>query len=89
MIRPLFHAVPNPAQGAVRLVFSDAAPGGKAVTVFNALGRRVFQDQLSEPRGVFHWDGVDACGRSVAAGIYYIRLEAGAEVQTEKIHLLR
>ena len=35
------------------------------------------------------WDGRDSTGRQVAAGIYFYRLSAGAEVLTRKLTVLQ
>jgi hypothetical protein len=35
------------------------------------------------------WDGRDSSGREVAAGVYFVRLEAAGVNETKKITLLR
>jgi hypothetical protein len=35
------------------------------------------------------WDGRDASGRQVTAGIYFVRLESGADVARSRIAVLR
>jgi hypothetical protein len=35
------------------------------------------------------WDGTDRLGRSVASGVYLVRLKAGGQIDHQKITLLR
>jgi flagellar hook assembly protein FlgD len=35
------------------------------------------------------WDGADSAGRHVPAGIYFYRIEAGANASTKKMIVLR
>jgi len=65
-----------PQAGTVRLAAYDAA--GRLVRVL-ALGRR--------PAGVHHvtWDGRDDAGRTVSAGVYLVRFQAGDATQVRKV----
>jgi len=35
------------------------------------------------------WQGTDEAGRSVSAGVYFIRMEAGTHSANEKVTILR
>ncbi|HMB71467.1 MAG TPA: FlgD immunoglobulin-like domain containing protein, partial [bacterium] len=63
------------------------------LTVHDAAGRRV-RTLVDGPRtagaGTADWDGRDASGRRVTAGIYFVRLETDGEPPvSRKLALLR
>jgi flagellar hook assembly protein FlgD len=62
------------------------------VSVFDVAGRqiRTLEDR-SVPAGwhAVQWDGRDASGRAVAAGIYFVRLRGDGVDETGKVTLLR
>ena len=58
------------------------------VDVFNVLGQRVTRlvdRTLAAGRHDVRWDGRDAGGRTVANGIYYLRLTAEGLHQSRKV----
>jgi len=81
-------AAPNPAGGRQMLQFSLAASGNARVTIHDVSGRivRVLHDGTmpSGPQRL-EWDGLSAAGVRVAPGIYFAKLEAGAEHATAKL----
>ncbi len=85
-------AYPNPSRGAVFLTV-DGLPGATYdLDVFNVAGRLV--RQLRSDRAVtglqhLQWDGVDAIGRPVPAGTYFLRLQIDGTAETRRITLLR
>jgi len=69
----------NPVRGASTISYALARPGSYSLSVYDATGSRVAR--LVSGRGavgrhVATWDGRSADGRPVAAGVYYVRLEA-------------
>ena len=64
---------PNPSSGASRLVAS-AAVRGEAV-VFDVRGREVRRLRMNGREA--EWDGRDAAGRALPAGVYVVRLTIG------------
>jgi flagellar hook assembly protein FlgD len=59
--------------------------------IYSADGRRVRSlnsGTLSAGQHTFHWDRRDASGRPVAAGVYFVRLEAGGEVRSRRLTIL-
>lgn len=80
--------VPNPASGAVRLLFDRAFTLPARVEILDLQGRRV--RSLVLPAGALEvtWDGRDERDRATAPGIYFARLEGGA-AGTVKLQRLR
>lgn len=77
-LRPI---APNPARGATDLAF--ALPRAAAVTIalYDASGRRVRTLVAGEHEAGEHavrWDGRDESGTVAAAGLYFVRMQAGA-----------
>jgi hypothetical protein len=61
---------PNPASGASLVSWSGAA-GGVRVEVLDARGRRVARAESAA--GFWNWSGSDAAGRTLPAGVYFVR----------------
>jgi hypothetical protein len=79
--------VPNPSPGERTLRFVLAAAGPVELELLDVTGRRV----LTLASGILPagphertWDGLDARGGRVAAGIYFVRLRAGGRALTER-----
>ncbi len=80
---------PNPSAGSTSIVY-DVPAGGSTVdlAIYDLAGRRVAElARGTAPAGRHRvqWDGRDANDRSVAAGIYFVRMTAGSEIFTRKI----
>ncbi len=90
--RPVSHRLgdsyPNPFNPAVVIpldLATDAA--GVSLTVYDVLGRRVRQvwdGPLRAGNHRFVWDGRDAAGKDVAAGVYVYRVEVDGRVEAKK-----
>ncbi len=79
---------PNPAWGAVTLPYASA--GGPArLDVVDVLGRSVRSVDLDAASGTATWDGRDAAGEPVAAGLYLVRLSTPAGAATVRVTRLR
>jgi hypothetical protein len=83
---------PQPARGTVELYW-QAAPGGEGaaqtIQLHDVMGRRVRVLALGGgPGGRLTWDGRDAEGRSVPAGLYYARLLSGSVHTQTRLVLL-
>ncbi len=87
----LGHPDPNPMGRTTNIHFSLARSGNVTLVVFDASGRRV--RSLIEgvasvgPHGVA-WDGRDAAGRDVGAGIYFVRLTAEGRSLVRRLALI-
>lgn len=88
---------PNPFRDRTTIEYwsplSEEAGGSRAMLrVYNISGQLVktLVDGAQTPgRHAAQWDGRDAAGRRVAAGIYYCRLEAGGRRAVRALTLLR
>ncbi len=84
---------PNPVRGGAVIRFALPAPAPTDLDVFDASGRRVRRLLASTSSGAgshtARWDGRDDAGRSVAAGVYFVRLTAGAMRAEQRAVVLR
>jgi hypothetical protein len=78
-VTSVFDVGPNPVTGATRVSYALARAGAASLNIYDATGRRV-RNLVSGllKAGVYaaNWDGRDAGGRPVPAGVYYVRLSA-------------
>lgn len=67
---------PNPARGVVRLGFGLPDAANVRLSVHDVSGRIVWSRSESLPAGAHEWgwDGRDAHGRTIGAGLYLVRL---------------
>jgi hypothetical protein len=83
---------PNPFGQSTTVSFDLAAPGAVRLEVYDARGVlvRTLEDAVL-PAGQHHrqWDGRDAGGRNVAAGVYFARLRTADTHAMEKMLLLK
>jgi hypothetical protein len=76
---------PNPAIADVTLAFRLAQPGPTRLAVYDLRGRLVQGWESSTIAAGEHsqrWSLLDRDGRRVAPGLYFVRLTAGAVIQT-------
>jgi len=79
-------AVPNPATGRTRILFS--APAGPAqVTLYDARGRvvRQWSEAHAGGPGSVTWDARDGSGRPVRAGVYFYRLSVAGGTSSGRV----
>lgn len=83
-------ASPNPFRDKVELFFSRRGGENQAVTVFiyDALGRRLNSLELKPGEERIFWEGTDARGRVLPAGVYFAAL-SGGKVSPTKILKIR
>ena len=83
---------PNPFNPQTHISFTLDLPAKVRLRIFNLLGQDVATlMEASLPAGRFEttWNAKDERGRDVASGVYFYRLEAGDQVQTRRMLLLR
>ena len=89
----LLHSYPNPASAAnTQIIFRLPARAEVQLEVYNIYGQRVRQllRAAREPgEHRFAWDGTDEAGKTVTAGIYILRLRAGALSRSRRVTVLR
>ena len=79
---------PNPFNPATIIPVSMADAGDVDVTIYNVLGqpvRQVWNGPLAAGEHRLTWDGQDAQGQSVAAGVYLVRLHQGDHTRLRKM----
>jgi len=91
----LYQNYPNPfnAYTDIRYEIPDGRlPLHTTLSIYNILGQKVrtLVDELQEAGHYFvTWDGRDRSGNSVSSGIYFCHMQAGADVLTKTMVLLR
>ncbi len=83
---------PNPFARSVEIAFELARSGPASVAIFDIQGRQIAklaQGTLAQGRHVLAWEGRDAAGRQVPAGIYLVRLAAGDVHESRKVVMRR
>jgi len=88
----LLQNCPNPFNPETMIRYRIPKAGRIVVSVYNASGQKIraLWDGWTEAGGhSLLWDGKDALGQDVAAGIYLCRMEAGTVSRTRKMILLK
>lgn len=81
-------AAPNPFSGASRISFTLTRPGPVTVRVHGVDGREVATLMSGERAAGAHtvqWGGLDAHGRRVSAGVYFVRVSAPDRTQVMRV----
>jgi hypothetical protein len=86
------HIAPNPmSKGGTHVSFDGLKRGNLDLAVFDVSGRRIatlFHGPATDvPRGIF-WDG-NASNGPLPPGVYFITLDLGEEVRSEKLTVVR
>ncbi len=83
---------PNPSKSTFSIRYSLPAGGTTNLAVYGVNGRLVrslVRGNESAGGHIATWDGRDNRGRPTGPGVYFLRLEAGANVQTARMVRLR
>ena len=87
----LFQNYPNPFNPSTTIPYQLPAPAHVRLEVFNLLGQRVATLVDEEQQAGLHtaaWNGTDAAGRPVAAGLYLYRIRGSGTSGTRRMVLL-
>jgi FlgD Ig-like domain len=87
----LYAPQPNPSRAAA-LRYTLAVAGNVSLSVHDLTGRQVrvlVNSQQKPGRYTVKWNGCDHLGRSLANGVYFVRMTAGDYRATEKVVLQR
>jgi Tol biopolymer transport system component len=80
---------PNPFKSTVTIAMESTRSAACELGVYNLRGQKVKQlmtDRIEQGSYSYSWDGKDESGAVVAAGIYFLRLQAeGQQPATAKI----
>lgn len=84
---------PQPSAGAVTIQLKSSAPYAEAsVHVFDTAGRRVatiHRGAVALGTSSFTWDGRGESGQPVAPGVYYVTLDTGTLLTSERVVRIR
>jgi hypothetical protein len=84
----VFAPSPNPSRDRVVVAFDLPRETRARVAVFSVTGQRIrsLLDGVSAAgRHQVWWDGRDEAGRRVHQGVYFVRVEAGADAAVKKL----
>ena len=82
---------PNPFNPTTIIPYQLPVSAHVRLQVFNLLGQRIatlVDGYQSAGSHSTRWDGTDAAGRAVGAGVYLYRLQSGSQVATERMVLV-
>lgn len=74
-------AYPNPFASGTTLVLDSKTAANASVSVYNVRGQKMaaWKEQLSAGQANITWNGKDAAGSSVSAGVYILRVDTGKD----------
>ena len=87
----LYDNYPNPFRTTTTLTYDLPEQATVNITIYNLLGQAVTTIRSGiQEAGRWHltWDGRDALGRRLGAGVYLVRLQAGRRTFTQKMLLV-
>jgi len=83
---------PNPFNPRTTIRFELSAPGTARIRIYDVKGhlvRTLDQDGLAAGRHKATWAGLDNSGKRAASGSYFVRLDAGGQVSTQRLTMLK
>ncbi|MBN2413258.1 T9SS type A sorting domain-containing protein [candidate division KSB1 bacterium] len=87
---------PNPASlthgdGMVSLLVDMNAPKNSTIQIFNVLGQRIFQAEISNTGNpmLFNWNLNDSYNQPVNTGIYFVRVQSMDQYITQKLVIIK
>ena len=89
----LFPNFPNPFNPSTTIRYGLPVASPVSLIVYNLLGQQVATLETGTEREAgYHavvWDGRSDAGTPVASGVYFVRIRAGAFVQTQQMVLVK
>jgi hypothetical protein len=82
---------PNPARGGALLAFDLPRPARVALGVYDLGGRRIAvlaDGELGQGHHSLRWNAQDDAGRTVAAGLYFVRFETAGFTRVARLAVL-
>lgn len=89
---PNLSLYPNPFRDQVTISLNQKLSAESKISIYNAKGQLVHSLKLpqnNEPRPSLHWDGTDARGKRLPAGVYLLKCHTGVYDINRKILLLK
>lgn len=89
---PVIHVAPNPLTTRAEIAFEVEGAGRVDVEVFDIAGRRVRRfhgGTAGAGPARLTWDGRDDSGRSLPAGVYFVKVRSGRTTSTARMALVR
>jgi len=83
---------PNPCKQFATISYQLSQPGMVSAKIYNMLGQHVstvFSGSRQAGAYSLRWDGKNARGQAVPAGVYMLRLSAGEQTFTKRIALIK
>ncbi|MDP6529585.1 MAG: FlgD immunoglobulin-like domain containing protein [Gemmatimonadota bacterium] len=83
---------PNPATGDAVIAFSLPSAGRARLSVYDVAGRRIrtlLDAECTEGNTRVRWDGRDASGHPLPAGVYFVRMSTKDARATARVHRIR
>ena len=85
--------IKNPTRGHSGITYTTTMPGRVSIKIYDNTGRliKTLVNRINEPAGTktAFWNAKDDNGRTVANGIYFIKLEAENKTDTYKMVLIK
>jgi len=89
----LYPCIPNPFNPTTSIKYDLPNQAHVSLRIFDISGRliSVLVSGRTEEAGAHEaiWNGQDETGRIVAAGVYFYRLQAGGDIQTKRMTLVK
>ncbi len=88
----LWQNYPNPFNAQTEIQFALAGPGVVKLAIYNVQGqlvRTLWHELAQAGAHQLSWDGLNDFGQSAPSGAYFYKLEAGANVFTRTLMLLK
>jgi hypothetical protein len=79
---------PNPFVGQLDVAFATDRAGPVTVAVYDAAGRRVatlLETTMNPGRHEVSWDGREVSGARAGAGVYFVKMQVGAETRVKRV----
>ena len=83
---------PNPFNPSTMIDIETVEAGDLIVNVFDAKGRMInnlVNSYLEAGRYSVKWNGMDASGMSMPTGVYFIQVQSGSDMHTQKMILMK
>ena len=83
---------PNPFNPSTTITYRLPRPMLVSLVIYDAAGRKVrslVHERQDAGEQNVRWDGRDESGRQVSSGVYLYELQAGGEVSSRKMSLVR